>query len=296
MLGKLSSEKFSGQRCVIERYVAEKDRWAVKLWPPHFKGEKILVREHNINFDCYAVADDEIAQLPTHLRVSPTPDCGNGLFCDNDMEEGQIVFEENPMMVVANLGGDRNFEARWNLYHALEQDRGQKSTVLTEFLKFADGGKTFTDGYLADSKTLFINVLTATGRSPADIQQFCANMPDFVEEEAHRIAGVLARWQTNSHSFDTTVHDQSSLFRFAGKMQHSCEPNCILTVDSCTGWVVYKTLRNISSGEQLTNDYMGGDPTFHALDVKGRRSRLRCRGFVCLCSRCVRECAESPSA
>lgn len=286
-LGKLSSEKYSEQRCVIESYVPAKDRWVVKLWEPHFKAEKILVREQNILFTGFGVPCHKIPRLPSHLRVSRTPNCGNGLFCDADWAAGQVVMEEDPLMVVANRGDGSdhsNFVGQWNLYSALESDRGPESPVLKAFLEMSDGGKSFVDQHLNNA----IAMQMSSGKNIKEEQQLRRSLPE-CGTEAQFIAGVVARWQTNSHDFATCDQDQSCLFLWASKMQHSCEPNCSLMVDSDTGCCIVRTLLQVSRGEQLTNDYFNGDEEFHALDVGERRARLSCRGFICNCDRCMRE-------
>ena len=46
-------------------------------------------------------------------------------------------------------------------------------------------------------------------------------------------------------------------------------------------------LRPLQAGEQLTLDYLGGK--MQTLNVVARREKLAVRGFVCGCSRCLRE-------
>jgi len=291
-LGELKNPKYRNERCVVEKYVKEKDRWIVKLWTPAFNGEKILVSEANILFECYAIPDKDVSVLPTHLHVTSS-DIGEVLICKSDWEAGAIIFEEPPLMIVANMGGDSGFEARWQLYWALENDRGPSCAVLQAFGQLTNGGSKFVEEYMVDGRSLFKKVVGAS-KSPQEVEQFCAAMPDFVEEEALRIATVLSRWQSNSHDFAALIGvDQSGLFRFASKMNHSCECNCKLQVDSDTGACIVRASRKIKAGEQLTGDYMGGDPSFHALGVEGRRARLSRRGFVCGCTRCEREESEA---
>merc|ERR1719224_303213 len=135
------------------------------------------------------------------------------------------------------------FECRWNLYFALENDRGPKSPVLKAFNDYSVGGDHMLKEYLSDAAIVFQKVLQATGRKEAEIKQFCEMQSEFVKEEYERIAGVLARWQTNSHNFAIcTQMDQSVLFRFTSRMQHSCDPNVLLCIDSDTGTCVTKTL------------------------------------------------------
>lgn len=58
--------------------------------------------------------------------------------------------------------------------------------------------------------------------------------------------------------------------------------------------IVVRALRPIKACEQLTLDYLGGK--LQTLGVAGRRERLAVRGFVCGCSRCLREGGEEDAA
>lgn len=290
-LGKLSNQEYSEERCVIEKYVAEKDRWVVKLWHDKFQGECILVKAQNVRFDCYALQCEDVPPMPSHVRIQDAGKCGKALVTLIDFDTGATVFEEMPILVVANHGDDNAFEARWNLNFAVENERGPKCAVMQAFEEMADGG--VVDEYRADAATMFDKILKTSGRSPQDIANFKENQSDFVGEEVVRIASVLSRWQTNSHNFCVSEQDQSGLFRWASKMLHSCGPNCQINVDPNTGLCIVTALRPIRSGEQLTNDYMGGDPAFHAAGVEERRKQLKKRGFVCSCSRCTEESGEA---
>jgi hypothetical protein len=293
VLSSLSSVKYCGKRCTVEKYNAEKNRWVCKLWGEEFNGDRILVREQNITFDSYGVPCEDIPKLPSHLKVRPTLESGNGLFCDADWQLGQVVMEENPFMVVANRGGDDiNFEARWNLIDALETQRGSESHVLAAFQEMSDGGDHIVKDYIQESKDIFQKKLTMSGSSRREIREICSTKKDFVTEEIARIAKVIARWQTNSHDFATVISegtDQCCLFLWASRMQHSCEPNCHLQVDTESGCCIIRAIRHIEAGDEMTNDYTNGDPEFHALNVKERQARLMHRGFLCKCSRCKRE-------
>jgi len=202
--------------------------------------------------------------------------------------------EEDPLMVVANRGlGGSNFDCRWNLYYGIEHDRGHRCPLLLAFNEMASGGDHVIEKYREDAVLMFRNIMQSSGRSKAEIDAFCKEMPDFVKEEELRIATVLSKWQTNSHNFPLFADmDQSCLYRYTSKMQHSCEPNCVLVIDSATGCVITRTLRKIAADEELTNDYTGGDKEFHAKNVKDRRKQLSDRGFCCLCVRCERESSE----
>jgi len=290
-LGQLNAAEYSNQRCIVKEHVAEKDRWAIKLWDPKFKGKQILVRVENITFDCFARAGEDLPKLPSHLRVSPAGVCGNGLFCEDDWPSGKIILEEDPLMVVANRDGDSGFEARWNLYFALENDRGVKDPTLRAFREMSDGGNDFVKRHIDDATTMFKKLLKISGRNDTEVQTMFVSpeYQDFVNEEILRISAVLARWQANSHGYSVPSQDRSALFRYTAKMQHSCDPNCSLHVHPETGRCVVTANRPIRAGDQLTNSYMGESSGFHEMNVEARRKKLATRGFVCICDRCVRE-------
>ena len=58
--------------------------------------------------------------------------------------------------------------------------------------------------------------------------------------------------------------------------------------------IAVRTLRPIDATEELTLDYLDGK--LQGLPVARRRERLAVRGFVCGCSRCVREGGEKEAA
>merc|ERR1719343_1545352 len=123
----------------------------------------------------------------------------------------------------------------------------------------------------------------------------------FVDEQTTVIAGVLARWQSNGHLFPLRGHIRegnvrdnslSALYCYLAKLNHSCEPNTRFDVDAGTGRMVVYALRAIKAGEELTSDYIGHGPTFRTMSVEDRRALIRPRGFVCLCTKCLRESGE----
>jgi hypothetical protein len=128
-LTEMSASEYSRQRCIVKEHFVEKDRWAIKLWDPSFKGKQILVRKEKIEFDVYARSGLDLEALPGHLRVSAAGSMGNGLFCNDDWAKGATVFEEDPLMVVRNRSDDCGFEARWNLYFALENGCGVRDLL-----------------------------------------------------------------------------------------------------------------------------------------------------------------------
>lgn len=285
-LGKMASEDLSNEACIVKSYFEDTQRWAVALLHPRFEGKVVLVREEKLKFDCYA-ADYEFdppPPLPSYLFVHDFGDCGHALCCNEDVDEGTLLLDESPLMVVRDTGDAVN--SRWNVYFSAMHREGPESPIIMAFNELADGD--VIDEYIPDATNIFKEIVTKAGGD----EMF--NRPDFkakVDAEAKRIATVLARWQTNGQSFRPQGCDdrdgQSALYRFGSKMLHSCEANCKRIVSEDSGKLVVRSKCAIRQGEQLTIDFMGG--ALDSFSVDERRLQLRKRGFVCQCSQCFGE-------
>ena len=75
-----------------------------------------------------------------------------------------------------------------------------------------------------------------------------------------------------------------------GGASHSVSRGCGEAGGGPQRAIAVRTLRPIDATEELTLDYFGGK--LQGLPVATRRERLAVRGFVCGCSRCVREGGE----
>ena len=76
------------------------------------------------------------------------------------------------------------------------------------------------------------------------------------------------------------IGGSSAFFYLSPFLKHSCEPNCLLTIEG-ESKVVGKLLRSLSEAEVIT--WSSVDVT---LDAKGRWEAL---GFECHCHRCEQE-------
>ena len=73
------------------------------------------------------------------------------------------------------------------------------------------------------------------------------------------------------------------LFVQAGKLTHSCRPNCSWFTSSDGKGKVIRAIQPITKGEELTVDYLGGE----LYPLPQRRSELLdSKGFLCHCTRC----------
>jgi len=271
MLGKMVKSEYSFQPCIVEEFQIDKQLWKVQLADPIFEGRSLTVKEKCLSFAWYAAPSKCWTVLPSFLRVSPTS-IGNALFCDKYVDEGVEILEEHPVLVVSNKTG---LAARWKLYQESRLS-GEYGAVQTAFEEFTDGG--VTHAYMEDAQILMKVSDDCQGVGP---------------EAVSRLAGALARWQSNSLNVSINFSDsQSALYRFACKANHSCEPNCVTVFDMDTGCMILRTRRRVQRGEQLTINYMGADPDFAVSSARARRMILSKRDFVCCCSRCVREGGE----
>lgn len=285
-LGTLkASPQYSNQRCTVKEYLSEKERFRVAFWDPSFRGKEVLVHESNLTFDFWAAPALLLPPLAPGLRVADVGTSGNGLLSSREYQEGEVILEERPMMVVSNKDG---LASRWNLYFGTECDMGEKTGVLVAFQELSDGNA--TEAFMGDAKALFKNMFgVAEDGAEAHVQRMAGK--SFLDSQVRRIAGVLARWQSNCHTLTLpgSQEKHSALYRYVSKANHSCDANCSTTLDKSTGNMILKAKRQIVPGEQLTANYLSADPKFKDLPVQERRRQLSKRGFFCLCSRCTKE-------
>ena len=119
-LGEMSDARYSHMPCRVNRFVPDKQRWAVSLLvhpEAGFGGEKeILVRGDKLSFDYWAAPASLAVPLPAHLRVAPAGSTtGLGLFCTRALVAGEVVLREHPLMEVRNEGGDP-LKSQWMLF------------------------------------------------------------------------------------------------------------------------------------------------------------------------------------
>ena len=79
------------------------------------------------------------------------------------------------------------------------------------------------------------------------------------------------------------------LFVQAGKLTHSCRPNCSWYTTSDGNGKVIRAIQPISKGEELTVNYLGGE--LFPLPQR-RKELLDSKGFLCHCTRCEESAQE----
>lgn len=86
---------------------------------------------------------------------------------------------------------------------------------------------------------------------------------------------VLERPSVDPAGYDVTFVDAASKGTFAGRMSHSCDPNCQLTVIAVNGrlTIAMYTTKEIHQGQELTFDY-----------ASVTESEKEYRSAICLCA------------
>lgn len=263
-------------------------RWLVKIQDSLLQEKQLLVPEACLKFYHYAMPPDLVPEQPSTISIKNAGVVGNVVYAQSSFKKGKIIFTENPLMVVQNQNG---FATRLNLYYQTRDEHGKDCATLKRFGDFSDGG--ITHQYKEDAKSLFQSMAGSR----------LGHLFGGVDEDEHTsmIAGVLARWQSNGHHFPLRGHHReglvcdnslSALYYYVAKLNHSCDPNTRLDVDSGTGRLIVYATRPIKVGEELTVDYIGHGPKFRTMSVEDRRALIRSRGFVCMCAKCLRESVD----
>ncbi|EKX51700.1 hypothetical protein GUITHDRAFT_55948, partial [Guillardia theta CCMP2712] len=96
------------------------------------------------------------------------------------------------------------------------------------------------------------------------------------------IASMISKAQRNMHGI-VDLKGQNfghGLYPLASFINHSCEPNAIISFDG--NKLVVRALENIPRGTEITIAYV---ELYAPLDVR-RDALLSRKGFLCRCSRC----------
>lgn len=119
--------------------------------------------------------------------------------------------------------------------------------------------------------------------------------------KVEEIYGVVAAYNVTSTVItnDGFGH-RTQLSPLTNMLNHLCEPNAraenvFESIDLFRERLsIISAISNISIGDQIGVSYYGEQIDFFELDVKERRSRLQADyGFICGCSRCLRESIEN---
>lgn len=106
-----------------------------------------------------------------------------------------------------------------------------------------------------------------------------------------------AKVSTSVMHKDTVVTAGKGLYVVAALLNHSCDPNCFLSVlhnpQGCSSRVVVRAIRPIAAGEELTIAYDAAVTKYKLHSVSLRRRALCERyGFTCRCRLCRSESAD----
>lgn len=98
------------------------------------------------------------------------------------------------------------------------------------------------------------------------------------------VVGILSRFQCNNFAITTPTLQSvgAGVYPAGALLNHSCEPNCVVTYQPLTLQQEFRAIRNIEIGEELTHAFVDVADT-----TERRRMKLESDyGFVCDCSMC----------
>jgi SET domain-containing protein len=91
-----------------------------------------------------------------------------------------------------------------------------------------------------------------------------------------------------SQSVDPNSSAGSAIYITASLLNHSCDPNVIVSFPRGNATAVFSAARDVAAGEQLTISYMDSEQP-----VANRQEYLAfAYGFSCRCPRCIEELQE----
>ncbi|PPR01650.1 LOW QUALITY PROTEIN: hypothetical protein CVT26_013111 [Gymnopilus dilepis] len=227
-------------------------------------------------------ASPSVAPLPkpTHSEqepafvIKPSPNKGLGVFATRDIEIGEILFSERPLLLapVTNVGMASAFYSQ-----ALKLDRASQTKLgVDEWEKHL---RQALDAMLPEDRAEFMKL--------ANSQK---------GDECGPLMGII---RTNGFAVDDEIHDGDKLLpsqfnsytavtKIGSRVNHSCTPNIFQEFSTSSFSFQFEALSNIKAGEELFLTYI---PLGAA--VTERRAMLAKYGFVCHCTACDNATPES---
>lgn len=89
----------------------------------------------------------------------------------------------------------------------------------------------------------------------------------------------------------TTGTEESAIYEWFSRMNHSCEPSCCAIIDE-HGDMIWIAARDLQAGEELSTEYLDASLALPMMDTlllptAMRQERLQRWGFLCGCARCA---------
>ncbi|OII77770.1 hypothetical protein cand_014090 [Cryptosporidium andersoni] len=214
----------------------------------------------------------DISQIDEHVEIRVTKDKGRCLYARKSFNPGDIIFAENPILVVTP-------DIAQEMYDFLEELNESETfslpplwhlaalctlTMLDEETKQACLDKWVPDPYAEPSH----DVIKVIENSGLDIDPYMYER-------------TLGAWRYNS--FNHTSNNGIVLYNRISMMAHSCAASCCWHYGIENTFVLRAKTR-LEIGDEITISYIADDDLFKCSKV--RRNLLLNWLFYCQCSRC----------
>lgn len=191
---------------------------------------------------------------------------GYGYIAENDVLENTILLKEKPFVTAIERKGKHVFD---ELLFVVEYvlDKPKKLKLFNELAPKS------LEEVVED--TFFINFKKQLAKY--------LNSKHTLKKKYNFQELVLMCLRYKRNVFGTTYYKEKGVMLKEGSIfNHSCDPNCIYYYDDSTDKMVFKTCKNIKSGEELCISYV--DPSQR---TETRQMDLELTyGFLCRCSLC----------
>ncbi|CAJ1386638.1 unnamed protein product [Effrenium voratum] len=287
------SPDLEGEPCEVLGFDPSAKRWLLRFLHPRFENQSCQVPEQCFTFGyCVqpgaAALGGSAAPGGAAREAKRRPGLGRGLEAAEQLEQGQVIFEECPFLITAD---DVNEVCR--AYFKMRAASGDSPGALDAFNRLS-AGEHFSQEAVQRCEAQAAQVwqaATSRAASPLELRQ---------------IAEVLRRWEANrflqgAGGAGRGRAGRYALFSWVSLLNHSCQPSAMLDSLSALqsgalpedGKSRVKALRGLAPGEAICINY--GPPELLEWDVARRREYLqRQNGFTCRCPRCLTEAKAKP--
>jgi len=295
-----------GQQAFVVRYVQQDKGWVVKLQGGKGVGQ-FLVDEDKIALD-HTIIPHSLDTTRLHPALQTVEGAhGRGLTVTRAVSKGEVLFEEEPMLVTPT-GVTSMHRARWRcllLLNMAARSNPSLQRLSHAFNRLTPGHASDEEGTRRVREEAAAIVEEAVAMSARAQGTGATLSPEARQEQEKQVFTSLLRFQRNQFRFENGVGPvgaAAAVYGFTASMNHCCAPSVIVKptwaprqpgelVDG-DGKIVAKAACDLSGGEALCINYGPKDlPQWPA--ARRRAYLLQHNGFWCGCLRCM---AEDPDA
>lgn len=195
------------------------------------------------------------------------------LVADAPIAAGEEILREKPLLTVAGSDHESGSPA-WDLTRRLLADAGLRETYYSWKLRSED--------------------IFPPNRQDTEFERLLARRHGLPRPMVRKLYAGVRSNHIGYGPDDEAAPRGHGLYQALSRVNHSCDPSAALTrADDATGEQSLVAGRDIQPGQEITRNYAGVTSNLLERNFLVRNVFLVDRmGFVCRCSRCLRECPE----